>query len=47
MDPAAIDSLNEPEEVKLVLHGSRTILEAGNCLIVVNQPCADIDEKFV
>ena len=46
IDPAAIDSLNEIEEVKLVLHGSRTILEEGHALIVVNQPSADIDEKF-
>lgn len=46
IDPAAIDSLDQPEEVKLVLHGSRTLLDAGHMLIVVIQPSQPIDEKF-
>ena len=46
IDPAAIDSLNEPEEVKLALHGSRTLLDQGHMLIVVIQPFQPVDEKF-
>ena len=38
IDPAAIDSLDQPEEVKLVLHGSRTLLDQGHMLLVVIQP---------
>lgn len=46
IDPAAIDSLDEIKEVKLALHGSRTLLDQGHCLIVVNQPSQPLDEKF-
>ena len=46
IDPAAIDSLDQPEEVKLVLHGSRTLLDQGHMLLVVIQPSQPIDEKF-
>ena len=46
IDPAAIDSLDQPEEVKLTLHGSRTLLDQGHMLLVVIQPSQPIDEKF-
>lgn len=46
IDPAAIDSLDQPEEVKLTLHGSRTLLNQGHMLLVVIQPSQPIDEKF-
>lgn len=46
IDPAAIDSLDQPEEVKLTLHSSRTLLEQGHMLLVVIQPSQPIDEKF-
>ena len=44
--PSAIDNLDQPEEVKLALHGSRTLLDQGHMLIVVIQPSQPIDEKF-
>ena len=46
IDPSAIDHLDQPEEVKLALHGSRTLLDQGHMLIVVIQPSQPIDEKF-
>lgn len=46
IDPSAIDNLDQPEEVKLALHGSRTLLDQGHMLIVVIQPSQPIDEKF-
>ena len=46
IDPSAIDNLDQPEEVKLALHGSRTLLDQGHMLIVVIQPSHPIDEKF-
>lgn len=46
IDPAAIDSLDQPEEVKLTLRGSRTLLDQGHMLLVVIQPSQPIDEKF-
>ncbi len=46
IDPSAIDSLDQPEEVKLALHGSRTLLDQGHMLIVVIQPSQPLDEKF-
>lgn len=46
IDPAAIGSLDQPEEVKLTLHGSRTLLDQGHMLLVVIQPSQPIDEKF-
>lgn len=46
IDPAAINSLSVPDEVKLTLKGSRTLLEQGHMLIVVIQPSQPIDEKF-
>ncbi|MEE0510522.1 MAG: hypothetical protein UDG94_04745 [Peptococcaceae bacterium] len=46
IDPSAIDNLDQPEEVKLALHGSRTLLDQGHMLIVVIQPSQPLDEKF-
>lgn len=46
IDPSAIDNLDQPEEVKLALHGSRTLLDQGHMLLVVIQPSQPIDEKF-
>ena len=46
IDPSAIDNLDQPEEVKLALHGSRTLLDQGQMMIVVIQPSQPIDEKF-
>lgn len=46
VEPDGIDALNEPEEVKLALHGSTTLLAAGNALVIVNQPSQPLDEKF-
>lgn len=42
----AIDSLNVSDEVKLTLKGSRTLLEKGNCLVIVEQPSQPLDKKF-
>ena len=41
-----IDALNESEQVKLALTGSRTLLEKGNLLVLVDQPSQLLDEKF-
>ena len=46
IDPSAIDNLDQPEEVKLALHGSRTLLDQGHMLIVVIQPSQPSDEKL-
>lgn len=46
IDPAAINSLSVPEEVKLTLKGSRTLLDQGHMLIVILQPSQPLDKKF-
>lgn len=46
IDPDQIDSLDIPREEQLALHGSKTLLTADRIVVLVNQPTADIDEKF-